>query len=367
MIRRPTAEPPGAHPGTAAAKRTVLEIGPASWVLSPRLLAAGVGVTILVVLLFLVSISVGFTTPVDVARILLGGGTRAENVVVFDDALPRAVIAALVGFGLGLAGSLTQSITRNPLATPDLLGITAGASVGATLAITMGATWGSLLARVGIPVAALLGGLAAAAVMWTLAYRRGSDVGANTLRLILIGVGLTWMLQSLTAYLLSRAGEWDAARAQRWIVGSVSYATWQVVPAAAAAAVIGIGWVLFAARDLRSLGLGPDTSRSLGARVGPAMVGTLLIAVIVASLSVSAAGPIAFVGLLAPQIALRLARTPQPPPVTAGLVGAAGVLAADILVRTMLPGGLPVGVVTAAVGGPFLIYLMIRTARKASA
>ncbi|MFT4087510.1 MAG: iron chelate uptake ABC transporter family permease subunit, partial [Gordonia sp. (in: high G+C Gram-positive bacteria)] len=116
------------------------------------------GVTLL---LLLVSIAIGFTTPIDVARILLGGGTRAENVVVFDDSLPRAVIAALVGCGLGLAGSFTQVVTRNPLATPDLLGITAGASVGAMLAITMSATWGSRLADLGVPAASLIGGLSA--------------------------------------------------------------------------------------------------------------------------------------------------------------------------------------------------------------
>ncbi|GAA3954889.1 iron ABC transporter permease [Gordonia caeni] len=347
--------------------RSVLSVGPATWPLDPRLLLVGAGATILVIVLFLISISIGFTTPVDVARILLGGGTRGENVVVFDDALPRALVAALVGFGLGLAGSLTQIITRNPLATPDLLGITAGASVGAVLAITMGTTWGAWLAELGTPIAALLGGLVAAALMAALSYRRGSDIGMNTLRLILIGVGLTWTLQAVTAYLLARAQEWDASRAQRWIVGSISYATWQVVPAALIAVVVGIVWAMISARDLRALGLGLDTSRSLGLRVGPVVTGTLVVAVIVASLSVSAAGPIAFVGLLAPQIAMRLAATPQPTPVTAGLTGAALVLFADVLTRTALPGGLPVGVVTAALGGPFLIYLMIQAARKATA
>lgn len=352
-------------PGPAAARRT-LTVGPASWTLNPRLVVVGIVAAALAVLFFLISISIGFTTPIDVARILLGGGTRAENVVVFDDALPRALIAALVGFGLGLAGSLTQIITRNPLATPDLLGITAGASVGAVLTITMGSTWGSRLAELGTPIAALLGGLVAAALMYALSFRRGSDIGMNTLRLILIGVGLTWMLQALTGYLLARAQEWDAARAQRWIVGSISFATWEVVPAAVAAVVIGVAWTVISARDLRALGLGLDTSRSLGLRVGPVIAGTLIAAVVVASLAVSAAGPIAFVGLLAPQIAMRLAATPQPTPIAAGLTGSVLVLGADLLTRTILPPGLPVGVVTAALGGPFLIYLMIQAARKAN-
>lgn len=347
--------------------RPVLAFGPAAWPLDRRLVIAGTVTALVVVAGFLISIAIGFTTPVDVARILLGGGTRPENVVVFDDALPRALVAVLAGFGLGLAGALTQIIARNPLATPDLLGITAGAGAGAMLAITMSTTWGAWLADLGVPVAALLGGLSAAALMYMLSFRRGSDIGMNTLRLILIGVGLTWMLQAVTAYLLARAQEWDAARAQRWIVGSISYATWQVVPAAALAVVVGIGWTMISARDLRVLGLGVDTSRSLGLRTGPMIAGTLIAAVIVASLSVSAAGPIAFVGLLAPQIAMRLAAASQPPPVTAGLTGAALVLFADIVTRGPLPGGLPVGVVTAALGGPFLIYLMIQAARKATA
>ncbi|MFZ2512583.1 MAG: iron ABC transporter permease [Gordonia sp. (in: high G+C Gram-positive bacteria)] len=344
-------------------QRLEISVGRASWSFDRRLALTCAALLTAVVVAFLVSVSVGFTTPIDVARILLGGGTRIENVVVFDDALPRALVALLVGFGLGLAGGLTQIITRNPLATPDLLGITAGASVGAVLTITAS---GSALAGFGIPTAALIGGLTAATLMYALSYRRGSEIGMSTLRLILIGVGLTWMLQALTGYLLSRAQEWDAARAQRWIVGSVSFATWQVVPAALCAVVLGVVWSLISARDLRTLGLGVDTARSLGVRVGLSISGTMVVAVVVASLSVAAAGPIAFVGLLAPQLAMRLTRTPTPTPVAAGLTGSVLVLLADILTRTLLPGGLPVGVVTAAVGGPFLIYLMIQSARKAT-
>lgn len=348
-------------------RRPTIAVGPATWPVNRRLLLIGVAASAVAAVAFLVSVAIGFTTPVDVARILLGGGTRAENVVVFDDALPRALIAGLVGFGLGLAGSLTQLITRNPLATPDLLGITAGASVGAVAAITLGAAGDAWLSDLGVPVAALLGGLIAAAAMYALSFRRGSELSMSTLRLILVGVGLTAMLQALVGFLLARAQEWDAARAQRWIVGSVSYGSWQVVPAALVAVVIGTGWSIIVARDLRTLGLGVDTARGLGVRVGPAIAGTLVVAVIVAALSVSAAGPIAFVGLLAPQIALRLARSGTPPPITSGLLGAVLVLLADVLTRTALPDGLPVGVVTAAVGGPFLIYLMITTARKATA
>ncbi|EGD54457.1 FecCD family ABC transporter permease [Gordonia neofelifaecis] len=345
---------------------TTVTVGRASWVVRPRLAAASSAVAVLVIVLILIGLSVGYTTPIDVARILLGGGRVAENIVIFDDMLPRVLTAALAGFGLGLAGCLTQVITRNPLATPDMLGITTGASAGAVLALTSTSTgFGGLFAGLGVPLSALIGGLVTAALMYALAWSRGQVV-TSTLRLILIGVGMTWMMQAAIGYLMSRADLHDAASAQTWIVGSLANTGWSSVPAVTVAAVIGIGWTAVIARPLTISGLGPDIARGLGVRLGFVTYGTLLAAVVVASLAVSAAGPIAFVGLIAPQIALRIGRTAQPTPVFSGLIGASIVLAADIACRSMLPGGLPVGVVTAAIGGPFLVFLIIRTARRSS-
>ncbi|ALG86020.1 FecCD family ABC transporter permease [Gordonia phthalatica] len=343
-----------------------LDIGPTSWVVRPRLaICTGIGV-VTTLLLMVVGLSVGFTTPVDTARILLGGGRVAENIVVFDDLLPRVLIAAFAGFGLALSGCLTQVITRNPLATPDLLGITSGASVGVVLAVTSTSTgFGSVFASIGVPTSALLGGLATAFLMYLLAWSRGQVV-TSTLRLILIGVGMTWMMQAVVGYLLSRADVHDSSTAQRWIVGSLGGTGWSSVAPVMIAAAIGLAWTAIIARPLTVSGLGPDVARGLGVRLGVVTYGTLLVAVVVASLAVSAAGPIAFVGLVAPQIALRLAKTAQPTPVFSGLIGAAMVLLADIVCRGALPGGLPVGVVTAAVGGPFLIFLIVQTARKSS-
>lgn len=355
-------------PQTARTRTTTktLDIGPTSWAIRPRLaICTAVGVVLAVVLL-VVGLSIGFTTPIDTARILLGGGRIAENIVVFDDLLPRVLTAALAGFGLALAGSLTQLITRNPLATPDLLGITSGASVGVVLAVTSTSTgFGAFFAALGVPTSALLGGLVTAALMYLLAWRRGQVV-TSTLRLILIGVGMTWMMQAAVGYLISRADMHDASTAQRWIVGSLAGTGWNSVPPVVVAAAIGILWTAVVARQLVVSGLGPDIARGLGVRLGFVTYGTLLVAVVVASLTVSAAGPIAFVGLVAPQIGLRLARTAQPTPVFSGVIGACMVLIADIVCRGVLPGGLPVGVVTAAVGGPFLVFLIVQTARKAS-
>lgn len=353
-------------PAPATSTTRIFEIGPTSWVIRPRLaLCTGIGVAAIIVLI-LVGLSVGFTTPIDTARILLGGGRVAENIVIFDDMLPRVLIAAFAGFSLALAGCLTQVITRNPLATPDLLGITAGASVGVVLAVTATSTgFGSFFVSLGVPLSAMLGGFVTALAMYALAWSRGQVV-TSTLRLILIGVGMTWMMQAVVGFLMSRANVHDAAMAQRWLVGSLADTGWSSVGPVVIATLVGLGWTAFIARQLTVSGLGPDIARGLGVRLGIVTYGTLIVAVVVASLAVSAAGPVAFVGLVAPQIALRLARTAQPTPAFSGIVGACMVLLADIICRGVLPGGLPIGVVTSAVGGPFLVFLIVQAARKSS-
>ncbi|MYR08352.1 iron chelate uptake ABC transporter family permease subunit [Gordonia sp. SID5947] len=363
---------PGPTPEPEAPQRTrrrVLRVGSSSWVIRPRMLVTMAVAVALTLLLFLLSIGISDypMSPVDVARVLLGGGTRIENVVVFDVSLPRALVSLLVGFGFGMAGALTQLIARNPLATPDILGITAGASAAAVAAIAFSSTWGAWLAGLGVPAAALIGGFATAIVMYVLAWPgRSANVGIDPFRLVIIGVGVTWMLQALTSYMLTRAQIADAARAQTWLVGSVSQVTWSDVWPAAIAVGVGVVAVIGLSRAIGILGLGPDVARGLGVNAGRVTTFLLVIAVVVAALCVSAAGPIAFVALLAPQIALRLTGTPLPTPLASGIVGGILVLGGDLLCRTLLPGGLPVGIVTAAIGGPCLIYLMIAMSRKAT-
>ncbi|WP_431309225.1 FecCD family ABC transporter permease [Gordonia prachuapensis] len=366
---QPAPEPDRAETTMGSTARRIVHVGPSSWIVRPRMLVvAAVGAAI-TVLLFLLSIGVSDYPmgPFDVARVLLGGGTRIENVVVFDVALPRALVSLLVGFGLGMAGALTQRIARNPLATPDILGITAGASAAAVAAIAFSTSWGAWLADLGIPAAALLGGFATAIAMYILAWPgRRANAGIDPFRLVIIGVGVTWMLQALTTYMLTRARIDDAARAQTWLVGSVSQATWSDVWPSLIAVTIGVTMVIGLSRPIGVLGLGPDIARGLGINAGRVTAAVLVAAVVVTALCVSAAGPIAFVALLAPQIALRLTASPQPTPLASGLVGAMLVLGGDLLCRTVLPGNLPVGIVTAAIGGPFLIYLMITMSRKAT-
>ncbi|WP_265794752.1 FecCD family ABC transporter permease [Gordonia zhenghanii] len=345
-------------------RRRILRVGPAQFVVNRW--AIGVGLVLAGIAFVLFAVSIGTSslsmTPIDVMRILLGGGTKFENVVVFDSQLPIGLVSVLVGFALGMSGALTQVIARNPLATADMLGITSGASAGAVVVITFGTTWASWLADLGLTTAALLGGLLTAVAMYVLTWRRGID----PIRLVLVGVAMTAGLQALIAFLLTRAEITQVNTAQHWIVGSVSGATWSNVWPLVGVLVVALVVIAVNSRNLAAISLGDEVSRGLGVRTNATSGVVLLTAVVLAAVAVSAAGPIAFVALLAPQVAMRLARAQIPGPITSGLMGAVLVIGGEVLCRTVLPGGLPVGVVTAGIGGIALIYLMIQINRKAS-
>ncbi|MBT0566174.1 iron chelate uptake ABC transporter family permease subunit [Williamsia sp. CHRR-6] len=298
----------------------------------------------------------------DVLRTLLGGGTRLENVVVFDIGLPRTLVAIAVGVAFGLSGALTQTVGRNALATPDILGITAGAGAAAVLAIALGSGWAQPLRDIGIPLAAIVGAAAAAVALYLLSWRDGLD----PVRLVLVGVALTWLFGAVVGYTLTRAQIADVARAQRWLVGSVSDATWAGVVSVTVAVAVATAMLVWIRRDLTMLDLGDDLASALGVPVGRTSGISVTVAVALCAVAVAAAGPIAFVALLSPQIAVRLAGTPAPPLALSSVVGALLVLGSDLLTRSVLPGGLAVGVVTAGLGGPLLLHLLIRSTRKAS-
>jgi len=220
-----------------------------------------------------------------------------------------------------------------------------------------------VLGALGTPLAALLGGLLSAAVVYALAWRQGF----NGFRLVLIGVAMAAVLSSLTSYLLVVGDLNEAARAAVWLVGSLNGRDWEhVVPVGLVVAVAAVLCLLGSA-SLRALRLGEDSARSLGVRLQTAQSAQLALAVALASVAVAAAGPVPFVALIAPQIAMRLVRSAGPPLLAGGLVGAALVLAADVVSRSLLPAELPVGVLTAAVGAPYLIYLLARGTRRTAA
>jgi len=350
---------------TLAARRA-LRVGPVSVAWRPR--AVVVPVVLAVVVLLLLALNVGrgdfpISVP-DVLRALLGGGTPADRFIVLQLRLPRSLTGVLVGLAFGIAGAILQSLARNPLASPDILGITYGAAAAAVATVVLGAgAVGGLLGALGTPLAALLGGLLSAAVVYALAWRQGF----SGFRLVLIGVAMAAVLSSLTSYLLVVGDLNEAARAAVWLVGSLNGRDWEhVVPVGLVVAVAAVLCLLGSA-SLRALRLGEDSARSLGVRLQTAQSAQLALAVALASVAVAAAGPVPFVALIAPQIAMRLIRAAGPPLLAGGLVGAVLVVGADVVSRSLLPSELPVGVVTAAVGAPYLLFLLARRTRRTSA
>ena len=340
--------------------RTPWRVGPVSGVRRPRAVVLPLLLAVLAFLLIAVSTARGdYPLPLaDVVRTLLGAGDATDRLVVVDLRLPRALTGLLVGIALGVSGAVTQSLARNPLASPDVLGITQGASAAAVAVIVLGAG-----GSVGLPLAALAGGLLAAALVVLL----GATGGVQGLRIVLVGVGVGAALTSLTSSLLLRAQISELGLAMVWLTGSLQGRGWQhVVPVAVAVAVV-LCACLVLAPTLAALRLSEDSARALGLRVPLARGVLLLAAVLLAAAATAAAGPIAFVALVAPQIAARLVGSAGPPLVTSAAVGGVLLLGADLVARTLLPVELPVGVVTAAIGAPYLLLLLVTRTRKADA
>lgn len=355
---------PAGPPRREVPGRAPLRAGPVSGVWRPRSVLVPLALAVLAVLLLAAGTGRGdypLSVP-QVLAVLAGGGDATERLVVVDLRLPRALTGLLVGVALGTAGAISQSVTRNPLASPDVLGITAGAGAGAVAVIVLGADAGTV-AAIGVPLAALLGGLVTAAAVYLLAWRHGIE----GLRLVLVGIGVGAVLSSFTTYLLVRAEITAAAQATVWLTGSLNGRGWQHVAPVAGAVAVGGLLALACAPALAVLRLGDDSARALGLRVQLSTGLLVLAAVALSAVATSAAGPVAFVALASPQIAMRLVRCAGPPLVASGLAGAVVVLGADLVARTVLPVELPVGIVTAVLGAPFLLHLLVRRHRVASA
>lgn len=346
--------------------RRVLAAGPLAAAVRPRTLAVPALAAVALLAAAVLSIGRGSTTlPVtDVVDALLGGGDRRTRGIVTGLRLPRTLTGVLVGAALGLSGAVFQTLVRNPLASPDVLGITWGSAVGAVGVIVLGGQAGAVsgvLAGVGVPAAALAGGLGTGVALFLLARRRGLD-GYRT---VLVGIGLTAVGSNLVYWLLT-VGEVDiATRATTWLVGSLGEADRsRLLPVAVALAVL-VPLTLAASRTIAALQFGEDTALALGVRADAARAVLLLLATALAAAAVSAAGPVGFVALAAPQIALRAAGSPRPPLVSSAVFGALLVTVADLAVRVVpVFDGLPVGVLTAVLGAPYLAFLFLRSRRE---
>jgi iron complex transport system permease protein len=353
----------GAPARPAPRTGTAVRVGPVSGRVRWRRLAVPVAAFAVLVLLSAVSLGRGdfpISVP-DVLRTLVGLGEGAQDFIVLELRAPRILTGLLVGLALGVAGALFQTFARNPLASPDTLGITMGASVGAVAAIvlTSGGAFGGALTGLGIPLAALLGALVTGVLLFALTWRAGID----GYRLVLVGIALWSVGTALVDWLLTDAEIHDAASAYVWITGSLNARTWDhALPLAVALAVL-LPLALAASRVLGVLQFGDDTARGLGVRLQTAQAAVVLIAVGCVAFAVSSAGPITFVSLVVPQVAVRLAGGSRPPLLASGLLGAVLVVGADLTTRTVLPDALPVGILTAVLGAPYLLWLLVRGRR----
>jgi iron complex transport system permease protein len=287
-------------------------------------------------------------SPDGVLRALLGAGTPAAEYIVVDLRLPRVLTALAVGAAFGVSGAIFQSLTRNPLGSPDVIGFTAGASVGALIMIIV--VGGGLTQ---IALGAVGGGAVAAAAVYLLTYRRGT----HSYRLVIIGVAVQALLTSLSTYLLVRANLLDAQRASLWIMGSLNARGWAHAALAGGALALLLPVVLALHGRTLMLEMGDETARALGVPVERVRLALIAAAVTLAAAGTAAAGPIAFVALAAPQLARRLTRATGPNLLPSAAMGAALLLASD-LVAQRVPTPLPVGVVTACLGGAYLIWLL---------
>ena len=293
-------------------------------------------------------------------RAVLGEQVPGISFIVMEDRLPAAVVGVLGGAALGLSGTVFQTMLRNPLASPDVIGVTLGSSAAAVLGMALVDAQGLALFWW-----ALLGGLATALlVLWVArAHRRGGPgaggAGAVDDRFVLVGIGVAAALTALVQYLLSRMETQQAGDAMHWLVGSLSGATWPRVGVLAASLVVLVPVLAALVGRLRILQLGDDTAASLGLPVPATRIALVLVGVLLTSFTVAVAGPLAFVAFLAGPLARLLAGRPSF--LLAALIGAALVLAADVAGQNLFGRvEMPAGVITGALGAPSLLWMLAR-------
>ncbi|XYQ01394.1 FecCD family ABC transporter permease [Bacillus safensis] len=299
-------------------------------------------------------------SPVMVVKTLFGFGDFQSETVLFDYRLPRIVVTMLAGIGLGIAGGILQSLSRNPLADPGIIGLNAGAAFGLIVFVTyFHALEGnpSLL----IPLFTFGGGLLAAAVIVLLAYDRHE--GLVPIRLILVGIAVAAGFSALTLYLSLKLDEDTYTFASRWLVGNVWGRDWIHVLALLPWIVCLVPLTLMQTNTLNALTLGDAVASSVGVRVQRKRLLLLTLAVGLASASVSMTGGIGFIGLVAPHLARRLVGSLHQYflPVSA-LLGLLILVNADTIGRSIFaPNAIPAGVVVAFIGAPYFLYLLTKT------
>jgi len=321
-----------------------------------RVLTVCLALGLALVVLAACEILIAGSADIPVAELLpaaLGLGDGLAAFVVFESRVPRALVAVLSGALFGVAGHLYQRLVGNVLATPDILGISAGASAAATAVITLGVT------GIGVQVSAVLGALGVAVLVFVLSWRSG----VSTYRLVLVGIGIGACASAVTTYLVTRADEMSVERALRWMIGSLGGADWAGVHVLLAALVAGGVLLAGMSRGIRTFALGDDLAAGLGTRVPRLRLGALLLGAGLAAVATSVTGPIGFVALVSGPLATRLVKSADSA-LASGLVGAVIVLASDLIAQTApFISPVPTGSITAVIGAPALIYLLVRGRR----
>lgn len=294
-------------------------------------------------------------SPAEIVRVIRGEQVPGASYSIGELRLPRATMGLLAGFAFGAAGVTFQTMLRNQLASPDIIGISAGASAAGVIGIVI---FGMSQSQVSI--VALIASLLVALAIYLLSYKDGF-VGT---RLILIGIGVAAMLHSVVTYALSQASTWDLPSATRWLTGSLNAATWErTLPLLVVVSAL-MPIMLAFSRSLDLLRLGDDSATALGARVTLARVSLIICSVILIAVATAACGPVAFVAFLSGPIAARIVGPGGPLIVPSALTGALIILLSDLVGQYALGTRYPVGVITGALGAPFLIYLLVRSNRS---
>jgi iron complex transport system permease protein len=293
--------------------------------------------------------------PAQVVSALAGGESGLVHEIVVEWRLPRVAAAIVFGAALGVSGAIFQSILRNPLADPAIIGFSQGSYAGALVVIlVINGTYVQLIGG------ALLGGMATAILVYLLAFRRGGQ----GFRLIIVGIGVSAMLESLNVWLVLKAELDQAMAAAAWGAGSLNGVSWDQVFNGGVCILLLLALAALLSRPMRQMELGDELAAAQGVWVSPARFALIVVGVSLTATVTAASGPIAFISLVAPQIARRLARTPGITLAPAAFTGALLCLVADYIAQHIGPTPLPVGIITVMIGGGYLAWLLFIEARR---
>ena len=342
------------HVGADAGRLWII-VGRRSVLITPRHVIVGLMLLVLSLAVAVVSLRLGKfpVTTQEVIDALQGQGRKIVQVVVVKWKLPRIVLGLVAGLALGVAGALFQTITRNPLGSPDLIGFSTGAQTGILVSILL--LPGSMLSA---SLASFIGGAAVGTVTYLVSLRGGF----TGLRFILVGIAISSMLVSVNRWLLVRVDDDEGLGALKAITGTLGAARWPVVAPTCLAIGVTVALILLASRHLQVLSLGEQVATILGSPTRRASAVLILLGTVLVAVVTMAAGPIGFVALVAPHLARLLTGSPQSPLLVSGLTGSLLMVGADLLSQLMLE-SMPVSVVTNAVGGLYLMVALTVAAR----